>query len=772
MHFKCLLAKSPESEKTLVEHTQDVLQSAKSLFGDEGPTRLGRAWLRFFGIAEDRWPVFSRLLRVSAAAHDWGKANDGFQSMVRREGVQAVWHEHLSALLLAQPGVANWLVANGIDAEIVISAVLTHHLRVMPDTLGVTPEGDYDKLRFLGDHPDHGALLEILRHSVGAEMLPRVEFPKQSNRSSRMPLFKELRKSLSRAECSIEEDPDRRRMLHAVRAALIAADAAGSAITRMPQECSPWKWIEGAFASELTGGSIRSGVIDRRRQELEQKKRQPFGFTKFQEKIAEQGPRTLLIAPCGSGKTLAAWNWIAAQLDRHPAGRAIFLYPTRATATEGFRDYVSWAPEAALMHGTSAYELETLFDNASDDRGHREFGVDPRLFALGFWPRSIFSATVDQFLAFMQYSYGPMCMLPALADSVVVIDEVHSFDRGMFAALKRFLKEFPNFPVLCMSATVPKERRRDLVEECGLNLYDVSGFEDLKAVADGKRYRVRRTTPEQAQAEARKAFGEGKGRVLWVANRVAVCQEIYEGFREVFPDQPVLCYHSRFRLEDRKARHGQLVDVFRNVCGEGEPHAPAIGVTTQVCEMSLDLDADTLITELAPISALIQRMGRCHREYREGRLGEILIIEPGSEKPYDGPAYENAMRDAREFAKHLESLGEISQNELEQAFLKYDTTPPEPDRLCSFLDSGFYARSGQESFRDVEEFAILAILDEDVEEVKGRIERKEQWDGYRVPVPIRFLKQYGHCEEPGLPKWLWVAPRTHYRDDIGFCEEA
>ena len=40
---------------------------------------------------------------------------------------------------------------------------------------------------------------------------------------------------------------------------------------------------------------------------------------------------------------------------------------------------------------------------------------------------------------------------------------------------------------------------------------------------------------------------------------------------------------------------------------------PAIAVTTQVCEMSLDLDADMLVTEVAPVTAMVQRFGRSNR---------------------------------------------------------------------------------------------------------------------------------------------------------------
>ncbi len=41
--------------------------------------------------------------------------------------------------------------------------------------------------------------------------------------------------------------------------------------------------------------------------------------------------------------------------------------------------------------------------------------------------------------------------------------------------------------------------------------------------------------------------------------------------------------------------------------------ASLIAVTTQVAEMSLDLDADILISEIAPVPSMIQRLGRLNR---------------------------------------------------------------------------------------------------------------------------------------------------------------
>src|SRR5207248_3051640 len=115
-------------------------------------------------------------------------------------------------------------------------------------------------------------------------------------------------------------------------------------------------WIEETFdetPSRLCDRDfIQTQIIDQRVADV--KKKKPFEWNTFQEHCEALRDRALLLAPCGSGKTLAAWRWIVSRL-KEPVKRVIFLYPTRATAKEGFRDYVSWAPDAdaGLVHGTA-----------------------------------------------------------------------------------------------------------------------------------------------------------------------------------------------------------------------------------------------------------------------------------------------------------------------------------------------------------------------------------------------------------------------------------
>jgi CRISPR-associated endonuclease/helicase Cas3 len=598
---------------------------------------------------------------------------------------------------------------------------------------------------------------------------------------------KRIKGILNEFRRDLEDKLPRRRFLHAVRAALIAADAAGSGLRRTAQ--SICQWVNGTFDDRRTWNatSVRERVIAPRIEQLKQLKGK-FDWTDFQDHCADPNrvpPRALLLAPCGSGKTLAAWRWIEEQA-KHRVGHVLFLYPTRATATEGFRDYVSWAPEAeaSLMHGTSGFDLDSMFENPpdGDTRKGRTFALteaEQRLFALGYWGRRAFSATVDQFLAFLQYGYGPVCMLPVLADSVVVIDEVHSFDNRMFSALKKFLTEF-DVPVLCMTATLPTNRREELVGECKLTPYeDRPG--DLAKIATAPRYRLHRVgSREEAESDVRTALKANK-RVLWVVNQVKRAHAVVGKFVKELPTAPndaslttadgvpVFCYHSRFKLTDRVARHKDLMKALKDTPG------PALGVTTQVCEMSLDIDVDLLVTEDCPVTALVQRMGRCNRAQvpralgrveDAGTAGDVLVYEPKEKAPYTDEHLTG-------LARFLELVKdrELSQDDLERA-MKDKTVDPPPapgDSLCSFLESGPYAVAGEEEFRDSEEFNRPCVLPNEIDEYLKADE--DQKPGFILPVPKKFARERNDSRDHAkLNGYLGVARDGHYHEAVGFCD--
>lgn len=765
-----LLGKSAPKDgdaRSLVGHTEDVVEAAEALFGDQTKqTRLGERWLSFFKLdpAND-WPTFRDTLLAACLAHDWGKANADMQAVLNRTGTDQLFrHEHLSALLLGLPGVVEWVKRRAdIDWDVVLAAVASHHLKFSYEDFA--PRTNDRKVQMHLDHDDFRGLVGLTADRLRLTGSPSFPAPKHWGFTGGPDTFDPtaLRNKLRGGrlldlddECA-EIDSHRARLLRAVRAALIVADAAGSGLRRTGQDIR--QWVAGQFGGPdgygpLSDEPFIQEIIRKRVEDLTARgKWEKWG--EFQLACDALDGRALLLAPCGSGKTLAAWRWIAAQVKKQPVKRVLFLYPTRATATEGFKDYASWAPEdaAALVHGTAGYDLDGMFP-AEDPRSKRE-SEDPRLFALRHWPKRVFSATADQFLAFMAYGYGPVCLLPLLADSVVVIDEVHSFDRQMLAAVRGFLDQF-NVPVLCMTATLPEGRKQQLAAgrmEVANPLPD-----DLKAIADAPRYRINRTTEAGAEVPVRAAVRAGR-RVLWVVNQVSRAQALTAKLADL--PVPVICYHSRFTLDDRRDRHREVLGAIR----AGEP--AAVAVTTQVCEMSLDIDCDLLVTEECPIPSLIQRMGRCRRgrdELAAKGPGDVLVYKPDDKER----VYSEKDRDGLDdFLGFVTAKGAASQSDLEAGLKEFGPKSADPDKLNSFLASGPYAVAGDDSFRDIEAFNVPAVLDEDVEEyLQAGPDRRP---GFEVPVPRKRA-----ADGPADRRWprhLRVADARHYDPKTGFWDE-
>ena len=789
--------------RTLVEHTDDVVAAFGTLFGTPGrPTELTSHWLRFFRLAEADRDEFLRTALLACFVHDWGKANEGFAAMLFRTGQQTVRHEVISTLLLNQPQVESWLRGiRGVDREIVLGAVAGHHLKA------ADPRGAGDDARF--GSAQRGAVevrfkltwnhTSIQRHLATLADLFGLTPPPTESVPDRWATGKggvgvvdygKERKKICRRlddlfdEVNQEPSGRRARLLRAVRSALIAADSAGSGLFRTHAEAKEKElvgdymqaWLDLAFdpGKRMDATWIEEAVIKPRLNEQKAEGR-PIVWNEFQEACADPvrvPARALLIAPCGSGKTLGAWRWIAARAAERPIARAIFLYPTRGTATEGFRDYVGHAGSelATLIHGAAELDLHGLRPDIPVEIQIAE----ARLFSLRQWPKRVFSATVDQFLAFLQHDYGSTCLLPLLADSALVLDEVHSYDRGMFTALTAFLEHF-DLPVLAMSATMIDRRKADL--EPYLAVIDGLSFGDdasrLRRIAEHPRYAIAVIDePDAARQRAEAALRAGQ-RVLWVVNTVDRAQILARSFLDfnrtddalrTAEGVPVHSYHSRFKLIDRRSRHDAIVAAFR--VGRGGSGG-VLGITTQVCEMSLDLDCDLLITEAGPITSLIQRLGRCCRDqnaHETGRVGEVLIYRPESPHPYD----KDELMGLDTFLSGIDGQT-VSQADLERRLEAAGGTGFQ-EKPADFITAGPWACQGQSHFRDIEERTCSAIMPGDELEYRKRLESPTKCLAQELVVPIAKGDADREAKPFWMPSWLSFADgsRHEYSPLLGY----
>jgi CRISPR-associated endonuclease/helicase Cas3 len=545
MKLKPLLAKSPIPNKILSveQHSFDVDLAGVEIFKG----RLLNNWCRFFGVKNSH--EFIAHLRVANLFHDLaGKANQEFQKAVQTQGnqiKQTLRHEWLSALFLHLPQIRVWLESSNLDLEIITAAVLCHHLKANRSDWGI-PRTQVKEIELYWNYTEVVNTLKKIGKIAEVDNLPDLEqLPKKWVKGDFLweKVYRDANSIGAKFSRQIKRDNEKRSLLLAVKAGLIAADSAASGIFRVDSSNAIEQWIDTTLhQNSITPEELEAKILQPRYRDIAKKSQKTFKLKPFQQQAETLGDRVLLLSGCGTGKTIFAYKWMQGVLARYQAGHIIFLYPTRGTATEGFKDYVSWAPEsdASLLTGTAAYELQQIRENPTDSTEGKDYTHQARLYSLGFWGKRFFSATVDQFLSFLTHNYGGICLLPVLADSVVVIDEVHSFSRGMFDKLVSFLEHF-DIPLLCMTATLPKTRKIELTERLqqktakGLTVFptveDRSKLKELEKAENHPRYIVESTDYDTAYQKAIAAYQQGEKdgiRILWVVNTVNRCREIAE----------------------------------------------------------------------------------------------------------------------------------------------------------------------------------------------------------------------------------------------------
>lgn len=359
----------------------------------------------------------------------------------------------------------------------------------------------------------------------------------------------------------------------------------------------------------------------------------------------------IIEAPMGYGKTEAALAGAYHAMNIGLVCGVYFALPTQMTSNSmlnRYKNYVSTVcdsivTDVRLIHGKAVY-------SNSDNNGMRSwFHGNKRgtlaQFGLGTIDQALMSVITSMKHFFIR-SFG-------LSNKAIIIDEVHSYDVYTGALVRELIQQLIELDcvVIVLSATLTANNRGLLTGSVdNINQYplitkavnDEITYKFSKSVMENRKYRIdfhKIPTRSDFIGGRTKILNEALKRVkrgelvLWIENTVSDSQEVYNWFNQHLSDIGLL--NSWFTNKDREINETKWVSLYGK---DGKRDKGMLLVSTQVCEQSIDIDADFLVTALCPTDMLLQRLGREHRHYKlfkRNYTPECVILYPEALESYN-----------------------------------------------------------------------------------------------------------------------------------------
>ncbi|HWP93516.1 MAG TPA: CRISPR-associated helicase Cas3' [Thermodesulfobacteriota bacterium] len=345
----------------------------------------------------------------------------------------------------------------------------------------------------------------------------------------------------------------------------------------------------------------------------------------------------ILIAPTGYGKTEFAFLW-------SNGDKFFYTLPLRSAVNQIFKraKNIFTEEKTGLLHSDA--DVYLLGDGAETD-SLKVYDFARQL------SHPVIVSTGDQFFPYALKPPSYEKTYATMSYSRLVIDEVQAYNPKSAAIIVKFIEDMVLMggKFLLMTATLPKFVKEELekrIKKADYRIVDVytdkkeskRNFSNLKkhkielvrveGVGDTKKSLFELSDEQLEQIIQRiswRVIQEAKGnkRVLVILNTVRMAQDLYDQVKRLAGNTPVYLIHSRFTLKDRENNEKVLAAEFKNPKSLNG-NQPRILIATQVVEASLDIDADVLFTEIAPLDALVQRMGRVLRRIKHNPEGEVV----------------------------------------------------------------------------------------------------------------------------------------------------
>lgn len=352
----------------------------------------------------------------------------------------------------------------------------------------------------------------------------------------------------------------------------------------------------------------------------------------FQEQFAtEEHLRHLVRAPTGAGKTATAvlgWLYRRSTRPNDTPRRLVYCLPMRVLVEQSHSECKKWIAslqEASLLH--EEIQIHQLMGGVEAEDWH----LHPEQPAILIGTQDmLLSRALNRGYAASRFHW-PIDFALLNNDCLWVFDEPQLMGSGVstsaqLAGFRQALGVKSDCPSVWMSATLEPEwldtidfRGKFKNDPLELTKADYDPLRPLhKRMTAAKTLQKLGVTATDVKAVARAVVEQHQKdtQTLVILNTVDRAKDVYEELlrlRKKHQAPALLLVHSRFRPQEREALNRAL----RDTCP-----GDRIIVSTQVVEAGVDISSRTLITELAPWSSIVQRIGRCNRTGKDGHIND------------------------------------------------------------------------------------------------------------------------------------------------------
>jgi len=422
-----------------------------------------------------------------------------------------------------------------------------------------------------------------------------------------------------------------------------------------------------------------------------------------------------LSVPTGGGKTLSSLRFALEHLKKHNMDRIIYVIPYTSIIDQNAA-VVRKALEREGENIITEYHSNVDADSNKDDQ------ENPWRYLSDSWNSPIIFTTMVQFMDTF-FSSGTKCArrMHNLANSVIIFDEIQTLPiklAYMFNEAVNFLTSWCGSTAVLCTATQPLlGKNEDYHSKYPLKT-SVEIIKDKKELFESmKRVEVKFIDDTAWDADKIANFVSKKildhKSILVITNTKSMAKDVHMKVSCLLGGNTIDIYHlsanmcAAHRVEVLEKIRKSLIDR-STVC-----------ISTQLIEAGVDIDFEVVIRCMAGIDSIAQAAGRCNRNGRMQRLGEVYVIR------------------TNERISKLKDIYE-GQRAAESVFREFPMDLLSMSAMSRYFETYFYDRRGEMSYlTDNSERSLFDMLSVNAASVKLFKQRNKRY-------PEIFLKQSFH----------------------------